>query len=581
MADEPQAKKPRTDSDCDKAEAVKEEPQEKAEAVKEEPQEKDAVKEEEKKDEAKDEAKDELKDEVKEEVKHEVKDADNADIDDLLQGGTEDAEETGTKKKRKKAHDSEAKEEEALPEPEPVETDSEYPEVDIQDYPPRLKVEDCSNRKINGIYRKLPKPSRGRPSYCNTSNSPKHVFLYATKDKWHFGLKFGSRQCLAVCPEVDNVTLPVEPYPAIWKVMPKQDKSEEKTKEKKVTCMSMRVIDAAFLEESHIFEGSNLVIPDEVVAPSVRTQAAEGEKPEEASSPADSKSKKKKTKSSEPAGSPKNTSSSTSKPSGGGQDDDEAAMVAEAYQSSDDEKAAPEGNAANSDSNETDSDSSKEESSSSESEQEAQPAAQAPAGSDPEQAFSAQVRSLIFKLKEDKEGKGKAARLIQQMRKNPSKANRFTPAEVEQIVGWCCRHCGIPDVSQESAAPTTPPATNQPTTPPMDAGAASQVRRTANDIMPHRMSFPNLKSVMRPPGRGRNFRRIIYFNQVMQVETSIQNYKMAGDGLWHQQPGAMVQCDYCERSVPQAMGSLQGAPSRSQFAQCAFVCNDCAQRGQM
>eukprot|EP00930_Biecheleria_cincta_P068087 TRINITY_DN5518_c0_g1_i1.p1 TRINITY_DN5518_c0_g1~~TRINITY_DN5518_c0_g1_i1.p1 ORF type:complete len:586 (-),score=150.98 TRINITY_DN5518_c0_g1_i1:86-1843(-) len=583
MADEPQAKKPRTDSDCDKA----------PDAVKEEEQ--DAVKEEETKDAAKEGANDEGKNEVKEEVKVEVENRateevgedDNADLEELFDAVAEDTGGAGTKKKKKKTHESEP-EEQDLPDVDPVETDSEYQEVDIQDYPARLKVEQCSYVKINGLYRKLPKPSRGRPSYCNTGGN-KPVYLYSYKSKWHFGFDFGARKCVAQCPEVEGVPLPVEPYVNSWKVMPKSDKKEDKDKgedkgDKKKPCLAMRVIDCAFLEESHVFEGSDLIIPDEVMAPSVRTSADVGEKPEE-SSPADSKTKKKKTKS-EPAGSPQQTSSSASKPSNGGQGsgDDDAAMVA-AYadeQSSDEEKAAPapaQDNADDSDSNANDSDSSEEESSSSESEQDAQPAAQAPAGSDPEQAFSPQVKSLISKLKEDKEGKGKAARLIQQMRKNPSKANRFTPVEVEQIVGWCCRHFGIPDVPPDSAAPKTPPATNQPTTPPMEAGATNQVRRPVNDVMPHRMPFPNLKSVMRPPGRGRNFKRFIHFNQRMErVETAIVTFKNAGDGLWHQQPGAMVQCDYCERSVPQAMGSLQGAPGQSQFAQCAFVCNDCAGR---
>jgi len=45
--------------------------------------------------------------------------------------------------------------------------------------------------------------------------------------------------------------------------------------------------------------------------------------------------------------------------------------------------------------------------------------------------------------------------------------------------------------------------------------------------------------------------------------------------LWFRMPGAVVYCDSCEKGVPQSMGSLQGAPNQSQFAQNKFICSDC------
>lgn len=45
--------------------------------------------------------------------------------------------------------------------------------------------------------------------------------------------------------------------------------------------------------------------------------------------------------------------------------------------------------------------------------------------------------------------------------------------------------------------------------------------------------------------------------------------------LWFSNPGAAVQCGWCQRDWPQAFGKLHGEEGRSQFAQTDFVCNEC------
>ena len=45
--------------------------------------------------------------------------------------------------------------------------------------------------------------------------------------------------------------------------------------------------------------------------------------------------------------------------------------------------------------------------------------------------------------------------------------------------------------------------------------------------------------------------------------------------LWFPNPGAAVQCGWCQRDCPQAFGKLHGEEGRSQFAQTDFVCNEC------
>lgn len=53
----------------------------------------------------------------------------------------------------------------------------------------------------------------------------------------------------------------------------------------------------------------------------------------------------------------------------------------------------------------------------------------------------------------------------------------------------------------------------------------------------------------------------------------VENFRF--QDLWYSNPGAAVQCGWCQRDWPQAYGKLYGDENRSQFAQTDFVCNGC------
>ena len=53
----------------------------------------------------------------------------------------------------------------------------------------------------------------------------------------------------------------------------------------------------------------------------------------------------------------------------------------------------------------------------------------------------------------------------------------------------------------------------------------------------------------------------------------VENFRF--HSLWYHNPGAAVQCGWCQRDWPQAFGKLHGEEGRSQFAQTDFVCNEC------
>lgn len=63
--------------------------------------------------------------------------------------------------------------------------------------------------------------------------------------------------------------------------------------------------------------------------------------------------------------------------------------------------------------------------------------------------------------------------------------------------------------------------------------------------------------------------------EALQAMYEIDSYKDLGKQLWVQKPGTKVYCDQCFRRVPQARGNLQQDPTRSQFSQERFLCEEC------
>jgi len=91
---------------------------------------------------------------------------------------------------------------------------------------------------------------------------------------------------------------------------------------------------------------------------------------------------------------------------------------------------------------------------------------------------------------------------------------------------------------------------------------------------------PSLRSALRRPGARRNSHRRISYVDESRLITRVQvaSYRGCGEQLWFFSPGAVVTCDSCEKDVPQSMGTLQGAPTQSQFAQSLFLCGECSAR---
>mmetsp|Transcript_71486 Transcript_71486/g.209523 ORF Transcript_71486/g.209523 Transcript_71486/m.209523 type:complete len:435 (+) Transcript_71486:175-1479(+) len=136
-----------------------------------------------------------------------------------------------------------------------VETDTEYPAVDLETAPRKLHVQSSGSSKLDGSYWRMAGPSRGRPCYAKwTEKKPMYLFW---NRKWFIGWDFGSAKSYAQLKDA-GVLCPCEPYPKVWKVLDKHERKEKpgggvdddpaKGKRQYSDNLAMRVIDAAVLE---------------------------------------------------------------------------------------------------------------------------------------------------------------------------------------------------------------------------------------------------------------------------------------------------------------------------------------------
>lgn len=261
--------------------------------------------------------------------------------------------------------------------------------------------------------------------------------------------------------------------------------------------------------------------------------------------------------------------------------DEEAALVMKHQQSDSDDESKATGKATSSqpsDSNAETSDSeSDDESTSSESGSEEEPDADF-------EAMGEQAKSIVKKLKNF--GRDQAVtkfNQLMQVQRSKSKNGSLIPfngcnvADMKHLFQWAVRHLGVANPLNTSAPPQSAPRTPeqpQPRTPPPDEEEAPRSDAVAQ-LPHHTMAAP--KSVLKKPGQPPGpVRRVQHAQEDFQV--MVTSHKSCGEGLWFQCPGSFVNCDTCERPVPQAMGCLQGAPARSQFAQHLFLCQDCSAR---
>ncbi|CAE8581035.1 unnamed protein product [Polarella glacialis] len=532
-----------------------------------------------------------------EQVKTEPKEETTDDLDDLL-NGTSSA--RLHKKHKSKKGDEDGADLQAPPSAEDLayESDTQYEEVDVSKSLEALRIEASSYDKIDGLYKRLEKSSRGRPAYWN-STSRKMSYLYWNKG-WKISFAFGSSKCAATVKDVEGVDLPIEPYPVSWKVI---DKSTDDQKKK--TALTMRVIDeSVYASTLQNKDGGQPVAPLFPTATRIKKREKKMEKsvePAVEGSPA-----KKKREAGEAK--PKRASGATKAAAA---DDDEAAMVeAAAGQDSDDENKAPSAQRSSqhgSDSDD-DKDDSSESSGSESSSEEVKPSPKAIAEvaitiKPSFQAMNSAARAFVsatglMKLPaEQAHAKAQKLRdtLFDRIRKGEKIPQMISLQDAQQIISFCDREYGTGDKVKErqpaappprhllgpgNVAPSTPDGA--PQTPP-GALAAAGARRD-EELPPHRRGIQPLKCAIRKGPRGviMNFQRRIQYGpygpQISQVK--VATYKTSGDTLWFSMPGAYVFCDACLKAVPQSMGSLQGAPQRSQFAQDKFLCTDCMMNGR-
>lgn len=609
--------------------------------------------------EAKDEAENGFKVEVKSEpfVKAETKATlDGASTEDTLAFLEETDDNDRTKMKREKKHHSrdhdgegETKEgkrrrllakakEEANQEVNPddlrtpeVETDTEYPQVNLEECPNIVRIESSGNGKLDGTYRRMSASSRGKPSYVmlNANSEKKPKYLYWFK-KWIISDNFGTNKFWASAKDAGTVT-PCEPYPHAWKVY-KKNESGEKVLQK---VLAMRIIDGNLYEESLATEEGLLPL----LLEEPQSGTAEGhrkKRDKEASATQRLKTKEEKALAKEEAKAAKETAKAAKVEAKAAKEaaaaeaaakKDGTGVVAKEDKSDDESEDKP-ATSSSEEEEESDSEDSSEDSSSEDSSVEA-PASKAvvPVAAAPKSAptpqpkanqqkspearmadFEARIRELMDKELQKGDSQAVQAKFAEMKKKFQQKG----PQDCERITGMTLPKLSelMNRVEKEILARSATKAPKQPRGPPPkhvleqhrreqrdgeDAGGTAMPTtpqdlqdETAQvidgDALPHRTTRQaSLTSALRKGPRRRSGKRITYIpdavGNVLVQQVRIASFRGCGETLWFFQPGATVHCDSCERAVPQSMGSLGGAPLQSQFAQNTFTCADCMARG--
>eukprot|EP00927_Polykrikos_kofoidii_P003770 TRINITY_DN11518_c1_g1_i2.p1 TRINITY_DN11518_c1_g1~~TRINITY_DN11518_c1_g1_i2.p1 ORF type:complete len:748 (-),score=187.83 TRINITY_DN11518_c1_g1_i2:27-2270(-) len=511
-----------------------------------------------------------------------------------------------------------------------VETDTEYPECDLESSP-KVLITENSGTKLDGHYDRIQWSSRGRPCWAMRSGK-KRFYLYWNSG-WKFNTVFGLSKSLAHCKDAKGVMCPCEPFPFVWKVYSKETQGFTKA-------LALRVYDAEAAEEETALLG-------DLLAPLLA-------EPSESGVPKHGSNEAKASRSDRMADNAKPSSDAkTTKEAKRAETEQKGDQKAEA----DDEKSeAPDEDSASSSEEDSSSDS---ESSSSEgggSEQPTKPTTppQAPtpptaqtcwkcgvkstgakfctecgakkdaappppppqaakptkpaapppgaattASKNPEKArlFEQKLRSTLAPLV------GKAGELKQKLEYitssvrtkidtfvaisglSPQKLNELADTlEKEFLPAATPKHPSAPPPQRllDAKHPSGPPPRHllekrqeqageeepAPTTPPEAQNGGKYGH--------HRTAEPARSALASRWAPKRTSNRIMYLADENFVQlTDVVTHKAMGEQLWFSAPGALVVCDSCERRVPQGCGRLQGSPMRSQFAQNEFYCSDC------
>mmetsp|Transcript_19130 Transcript_19130/g.55546 ORF Transcript_19130/g.55546 Transcript_19130/m.55546 type:complete len:734 (+) Transcript_19130:117-2318(+) len=533
---------------------------------------------------------------VKEDVKDEKSDIkeDEVKLEELLAVKEEQGSGTNgsVEAKKRKRHRSEG----ATPEPAAadletpaVETETEYADADLGTCPEKLHVHASGIHKVDGAYSRMSRASRGKPCYMKwTDKRPMYLFW---NKKWIIGWDFGATKSMASAKDAPGILTPCEPFPRIWKVMEKKEKDkkdrakgEKKEKEAKqyYRNLAMRVIDGALLDMSLEDEELAAAVPDE------RAHASSGKR---ASRRRIRRAASETGEATEPGAEKAAAAKKQDEVGPADESDDEDGSGSEAS-----EEAQPNRDAQKaSDSSEDGSVSSSEESSSSESasKPEAKVIPPRPTAwqiTERKAAeFESKLRDQLSKLM-DPHAKYRKFQVVRDMLTQKANGAEIVPGlppeRVQGILDKLDKDLSsaaqaVPVPAAKPKPPQGPPpkwmlpgqkAQPQPQAPGL---AAAPMTPPMEDIDLARLPPPT-RTVLRKPGGPRRSRRITYTQgEMFAREVYVESYRSCGEQLWFHMPGAIVACDGCDKAVPQSMGSLQGAPAQSQFAQNRFICGEC------
>jgi len=456
-----------------------------------------------------------------------------------------------------------------------VETDTEYPtEADITVSPPKLVVRASGSHKIDGLYSRLSQASRGRPAYMKWVADKKPMYLFWNR-RWVISTEFGyTGRAYAYVEDASlwdqqqeqnlqfKLQPPCEPYPNVWRVREKKDKLGEAAVDGEVKhkiFIPMRVLHGDLVEPS-----APELLP---MAPLGASLGSGSPKKKKTETPLRKRTRRKEKK--EKFAQVKKDLAQQSNGNLANKENHALTTMVPGTTAAKEEALAP---ASSSEGEESNDDTSSTSSSSSLPAVQAkpQPALKLDAST---AASPRQQQLLALKMKEDIKNK-----VREELTRDPSKFWRLRALMIQKVT----TNDNLNSLTVESVGKLLDAIGkefNVGVGPPVAEQKRPVLPETEGDFVNPCQGMQPKKSALRKSGMPRQrVRHIRYIDTIQQGELNrqitVDSYRYY-NCLWYKQPGAFVECDSCNIQVPQMMGSLQGAPEQSQFAQSRFLCAGC------
>lgn len=549
------------------------------------------------------------------------------DIEDILVDATKVDEKSGEKEKKAKKDkkgDKEKKEKKGKREredesgvTEKAQSAQSNQSLVAEGCPAELVVEASGKKSIDGRYTLVPAAFKGRAAYkLQASKKQNDMYLYckAKGAEWRFGPEIGAGGCIMSVQDC-GLPVPAEPYPHIWRLYQRNDSGEKV----QVPVLAMRVVNAGIGEDPLRFvrfieapvEGAEGTDAEAAVQPTKKSKKShkkvvqKGEPLEpmevdskgEASASAVGNGDSPKAKAEASSGATASTDASVGEKKA---DAEQQVSKTEAPKDGGEAAGEAEGRESSSESSEAEEDEAKSDSSDESSAEEAQPKSSASADEakaaataanlaaqvQKRDAFEARLRGQFSKLNGGVAVKAKLEQVKSALAKQETMVHLgYSQAEVTALLESLAKEF------QKTApkAPPRPPPKHLLKQDAREDGVVSKAAPPKSEGGPlhaHRkfQVAPSI-SKLRNKWGPKHANRIGFKDstqtlpgaapQPLHKEVSVESFRSWGSQLWFQAPGQIVECDTCEKTVPQAHGCLQGAPEKSQFAQMRFICCEC------